>query len=1497
MAQFVRKGTPDAGVECYAVLPDGSEWGWQAKYFDVMGKTQWEQIDKSVRAALKGHPRLAKYYICVPLNRSDARVAHQVSMLQQWDRRRQKWIGWAQKQGLAVEFVWWGSHELLQELMKPEHIGRRSYWFDVSHFSREWFLSRFNEARGTVGVRYTPELHVDMPISRCFDALLRSETLFNTLKAYARPIRERLRGLIHAFSGCNEPQLCEMFASWVRQAEEIISEITALNYTPVGDISLARIAGCLKELDDCDEDLQYEFWLKEKNGEELSGGSEAEAPTHSSRDAFEKYRHAAWNLSEACSKARVAFEDAVIYANNSLMLLKGDAGTGKTHLLCDVVRRSVESGLPAILLTGKRFNGVNDPWVQVLQHMDYQGTSEKFIGALETAAQTTNSRALFVIDALNEGPGREIWQSNLAAFLSRLARSPWISTVLSVRTSYEEIVIPEEVAAQAVPLVHEGFSGYEYDAAQQYFLHYGIEFPSAPFLSSEYSSPIFLKTLCEGLHKAGKRRVPRGFNGITVVFTLYLESVNKELSKKLNYRANCNYVKGAIDALVQEFVKAKKKWLVISRAEQIVNSLLPSQAGYEGSLYRGLLDEGVLLEDILYQDDVMSVDAKVPHIEVVSIAYERLSDHLIAKQLLDQCLDPREPESAFADNGPLALVYDVQNELTAGLIEALCVQLPERIPRELACVAPRIQRWSHFGHAFRQSLAWRDFKAFTDETLDVLNGCIRTAQDNAETIQVILTVASIPEHPLNAYFLDGVLHRLTMPDRDAWWSVDVCRLYRKGGFVDRLVDWATYPAVGSAPGDETVELCAIALTWLLTTPLRVLRDRSTKALVSLLTGRVGVAISLIERFHDVDDPYLSERLYAVAYGIAMRSYKLGEVGSLAKIVYRYVFAEEPVRAHILLRDFARGVIERALYLGADIDIDVERIHPPYNSVWPNIPTKSDIAEIKNDPGVTGADGKEKEWGKIAIINSVLYDDFGRYVIGTNGKHLDWLSLRLDEPCWLSAEELRESLSEKLSEEQYELLELYELQDRKLRTLQHWTIVAGDDLFCKGEWCESDSETRRDEEYLAARKARHNALQALRLKLNRSLKKDLDRLLNERERELRDRTPQFDLRLIQRYVLWRVFDLGWTSARFGSFDVTSKTYSKAAMSGLERVGKKYQWIAYYEILALIADHFQYADGYDAERGKEYEGTWQLNVRNMDPSCTIRSIPEDTGSSVHKLSWWSPIVYDNWGRDDDPRGWVAQKDDLPPLERLIRIEHPNDGSVWVNVHGFLDWSEPIAPDLGPEDAEHRNVWFIINAYFIPSAHLDSFMQWANAVNFYGRWMPEPPSEYRLFFGEYFWSPAYRFWEWGGWRHARNDCPTDVRCMSMEYLKESSGFDYSVDGNYRLQMPDNELTSALGLRWTGRGSDFENEAGELVAMDPTVPLGGPPALLLREDVLRAYLDREGLAIVWSVVGEKHVFGPSAACGFRRRLPISGAYTLGATGPEGFLKYVREVDDEEEL
>jgi hypothetical protein len=64
-SKFVRKAAPDAGVECYGLLPNGDEWAWQAKFFISRPEAaQWAQLDKSVRTALSKHPRLTSYTVC-----------------------------------------------------------------------------------------------------------------------------------------------------------------------------------------------------------------------------------------------------------------------------------------------------------------------------------------------------------------------------------------------------------------------------------------------------------------------------------------------------------------------------------------------------------------------------------------------------------------------------------------------------------------------------------------------------------------------------------------------------------------------------------------------------------------------------------------------------------------------------------------------------------------------------------------------------------------------------------------------------------------------------------------------------------------------------------------------------------------------------------------------------------------------------------------------------------------------------------------------------------------------------------------------------------------------------------------------------------------------------------------------------------------------------------------------------------------------------------------
>ncbi|MGH7773697.1 MAG: AVAST type 2 anti-phage system protein Avs2 [Candidatus Binatia bacterium] len=1501
---FVRKGRPDAGVECYAAFADGTEWGWQAKYFDTLGDSQWSQLDHSVQTALDKHPRLVRYFVCLPLDLSDARTEGRRSTRDRWNDRVEKWSGWARDRAMDVGFVYWGRYELIERLSRPENRGRLWFWFNRRYLDPDWFEARLDEAIKSAGPRYTPEIHVELPIAAKFEAFGRTERFIDALRVRARSLREKsehLRSrvdLLGESAGIRDKskdglpegdQLEGQIVAVAGAVGRVISRLVELRSDPIGPLRLRELADEIDAIRPASGALEQTLRDHEKTDDEREAKIKAEGKPEPYRpNPFRERRHRLYELQRELRELNAALIDADIFAGATLLVLTGHAGTGKTHLLCDITRARLRDGRPTVLLMGQRFLSNENPWMQALQHLDLAHLSaEEFVGALEAAAQTAGCRALVLIDALNEGAGRRIWPEHLTAFLAHLSRSAWISIVLAVRSSYEQMVIPEEIRRRAVKIEHYGSSEVEYDAARTFFDYYGLERPSTPLLVPEFSNPLFLKVLCRGLSASGHRRLPRGFHGISATFNLFLDAVNARLATDLGFNPNRQFVRKAIESLVRLFVERRQSWLPFEEAEDVVNGLLPGRE-FERSLFRGLVSDGVLIEEVVWRDDGTAQ-------EVVRVTYERLSDHLFVQTLLDLHLDPERPEAAFGNGGRLEYLVDPKEYVSPGLIEAFCVQLPERTEKELSQVAPKLQRRRIFAEAFRQSLIWRSPKAFSETTRTVLNEITRSEHDIAETLDALLTMATVPDHPFNAAFLHARLSRDSMPERDAWWSIFLHRAWGSRRAVDRLVEWAWSVTPGMALEDEAVDLTAAALAWMLTSSNRFLRDRATKALVSLLTGRLTSVVRLLDRFADVDDLYVAERLYAIAYGCALRSHDAKEVGHLAQTVYDRVFKNGSPPAHILLRDYARGVIERGLYLGAALDGEPDRIRPPYQSNWPPIPTEEEIAPLKPDWNRGAYDSRDLEWARNRIGSSVLDDDFARYVIGTNSSVTSWLSLRREEPLWRSPDERLAALVESFGEREKLAWEAYDSADRALKEVIPFNIkiiLENHEQGAPDDGEADDVNAELDKRILELEQVRESALTKALGILTPHHADQLREILAATRDTNACRPPSFDLRLIQRYVLWRVFDLGWTIKRFGHFDRFDIGYEGRAASKAERIGKKYQWIAYHEILALIADHFQYRSWHgSSEDDNAHVGPWQDSFRDIDPSCTLREQRGGTSWDGHLPAWWGSSTYEDWTGDADHEEWVKRTDDLPSVERLLVAVNPQDGSRWLNLDGYLNWKQPAPLDRDPHDVDRREIWYMGHGYLVPGDETAAFMLWAEAVDFWGHWMPKPHESYKLFLGEHGWSPAARYFEspyYGvaGWIRADQGCPARVCVASFRRLEESSGFDCSIDDSYTLRLPCSDLVRALGLQWSGNVADFVDGGGTVIAFDPTAHSVGPSALLVRQEALLDCLERERLALCWSVIGEKRVL----TAGDFYSLRISGAFTLKGGEPTGFLKCIHE-------
>lgn len=1489
-AQFIRKGTPDAGVECYAVFPDGAEWGWQAKYFDTMGSAQWTQIDKSVKTALEKHPRLVRYFVCVPLDLPDGRLPGQKSARKKWEESIEKWERLAAGNGMSVKFVYWGNSELVERLSRPEQIGRLQFWFDLPRFDPVWFHVRLEAAIDSAGPRYTPEIHVDLPLVQDFEAFGRTDRFFQREKNWGRSIRKVFNSLSAAAD--MDTEVDSGYSALKDKVLQALSQLGSIVEKPAGPLAFGHVVQSIEDALESAEGLSRLLLDRERDlDDSAQRQEESEQGSVYSKNPFRDHSSRLAGLISELRSAHWSLMKADSLATGSLMILRGDAGTGKTHLLCDVASSRIEAGNPTVLLMGQQFLTKEPPWVQALGQLGLPDLSiETFVGALEAAAQAANARALVMIDALNEGEGKVIWPMYLPAFLNYMRRSPWIGVVLSVRSSYEGVVIPEEVRSAAVTVTHHGFGDHEYDATRTFFLHYGLELPSTPLLAPEFRNPLFLKTLCSGLEKQGMRRLPRGFHGITQVFDFYLDAVNENLAVRLDFDKRKLLVRRALEAIAERIIDSSKRWIPIGEAQEVVDALLTGR-GFEESLYRGLVAEGVLTEE-------GSLGGGHEE-EIVFISYERFADHLVANALLNRHLDPEEPEVAFEQDGSLAFVCGTEGQYWQGLVEALCIQLPERIRRELPAVARGcLKNWG-LGEAFRESLVWRAYEAFTSETRKVLNELVHSEYDLRDTLDALVTVATLPEHPLNARFLDGRLRQDSMPERDAWWAQYLHAAWGSHGPVRRLVDWAAAVGADHSIEEDTLDLCGLTLGWMFASSNRFLRDRATTALVALLTGRLDSAVRLVEHFADVDDLYVAERIYAVAYGVAMRSHDPVKVGVLAKTVYDDVFASASPPAHILLRDYARGVVERALYLGSDIQIDIELIRPPYRSDWPVIPSEKDIQQFKPDLSNVSGEESQQELGKHRIYYSVMADDFARYVIGTNSSSTSrtWLALRLDDPPWNpppSPEELMDDLAAKLDKDERKVWDEYRMAEEAC-TGARWRLVIsildgkrGKSVSCVEavsgeERVTDDLQKEIDRKVDELEKSREESLDKLKKTLSEAHWQQLEEILSYRKTNPDKPQPErLKLEWIQRYVLDRVFDLGWTSERFGEFDLQVDQGNGRQASKAERIGKKYQWIAYHEILALISDHFQYYEAYRQNGDSCYMGPWQDDLRDIDPSCTVRALPGGTSWEGHVPAWWGPVDYKDWGAPEYPEEWIGRGLDLPRIEDLLVVSNPKDGSRWVNARGYFEWQEKLSDGANLNEGERRGLWYLFTGYLICEGDRDLFLEWASGVDFWGRWMPEPPEVTQMFLGEHGWAPASRYFEQSyfddsGWMRPRQDCPIEVNTIARKYLREKGGADCSLDDGISLHLPNPDLVTGLGARWAATGADFVNPEGQVVIQDPTAHEEGPTALLLREESLQNYLARNGLAVGWMVIGEKRVLTRGLGDGPNYpSLRISGAYVF---------------------
>lgn len=1031
---------------------------------------------------------------------------------------------------------------------------------------------------------------------------------------------------------------------------------------------------------------------------------------------------------------------AFLRGANGLLLL-GSWGTGKTHLLCDIARQRVSAGAPALVVLASELPegvGVLD---SIASSTGLAMSGSELLSELNRLGASTKTRALLMVDAINEG-GRDVWRRELAALARAVSQWTHVGLVVSCRRPFNDTIVTAAAERRLESVEHYGFQDQEFDAQIEYFAFYDLPAPSVPLITPEFTRPLFLKILCESIKGLGKRsqrqklrEIASGQKGMTYVLEYYTQKVGKGIEADLGLaRGSCWLaLKGAQvgGGIAGVMAQSGRDWLTVDNAAQSLEASLGLDAARAQDVLRRFIHDGLLIEGTHWDDGQM--------VSAIQFSYQRFGDHLIARHLLDAHLVTTSEDAVrrcFYRNRALGQPFLIdqwghQFE-SPGIAAAIMLEFPERmkrsgLPRELLGYLPNAtRRVSAVRDVFLGGLYWRPVDAFTPEAERIVGFFLTQADDwsRVETFEVLVGLATRPNHPYSASRLASYLERQTMVARDQTWSEFVRRSDEHGN-VERILAWIERTTIRD---DEAIANEIRLLSLLLTTTRRPLRDRATRALV--LRGMARPALLFDEALESLsfNDPYVPERMLAAAYGVAMRlwadpagSALRDAIVPFARSLVRAMFVEGAPRAtkHVLSRDYALGVITlaRRVNRNAIATQQVGLLREPFAQVpSPFIPAE-DIAEAD-----------------VADSRDAMHMDFENYTLGR--------------------------------------------------------LIPG-----RGNYQEDHPEYQQ----------------------------------------------------VRRQIARRMTDLGYSAEAFGQIDRSigqMQPISRASDGGkTDRYGKKYSWIAFFEMYGVRSD-LGLLDEYRAN-----ERTTDCDVDPSFPAGPQQWLPS------------LPDVFTN--APTDHRDWLVSGP-IPDYRHLLVVPQIEGatGGPWVLLNGFIDQS-------GSGD---REVFAFLRSLLMRQPAVEPVRQAIATMDYLGNdRVPGAGEDYYTYAGEVPWSPRYGsdYRRTNG--HARRHIATMLHRFSdtlgrwigtgraevpvHRWIWES--YHSSLNEVSGIEFPAPALCETLGLVNRGSTVDLWDSAGRQASVYREFHVadrfGNSNLLYLRQDLLERYLSITGQVLIWVPWGER--------------------------------------------
>jgi hypothetical protein len=335
--------------------------------------------------------------------------------------------------------------------------------------------------------------------------------------------------------------------------------------------------------------------------------------------------------------------------------------------------------------------------------------------------------------------------------------------------------------------------------------------------------------------------------------------------------------------------------------------------------------------------------------------------------------------------------------------------------------------------------------------------------------------------------------------------------------------------------------------------------------------------------------------------------------------------------------------------------------------------------------------------------------------------------------------------------------------------------------------------------------------------------------------------------VRRQIDHRIVELGYSKTRFGEIDrIIGGESWRGESNGTpktDRYGKKYSWIAYFEMYGLRLDEGALPEWRAGERSSDSD---------IDPS-----FPEPVRS-------WQPPLPDLF--TDAPvatRAWVADGP-TPNYDNLLHCnEVDGQPGPWVLLNGYIQQSD--VDDM-------RRVFTFLRGILISRNRLGKALASFDTIDYPGNdTIPAPSEDHYTFAGEIPWSSHFA----RGLRDTDGRSKQDVRGAFIVYdgkrwlpgiPVEIPVYDFSWESYHSalnqvsgITVPAPALCDKLGLSNRQGEWDLYDSAGGLATLYREYKSDKSSIrsnlLYLREDLMNEYLKQTRQTLVWFLWGERDI------------------------------------------